>query len=323
VPQKPSVSFVAASRFISTDAGASKPLISLSSLKPNPGSRKLRMRVGRGEGSGKGGSAGRGMRGQLSRSGRFGKYWFEGGQTPVSRRMPKRGFNNVNHRNLVPVTLNRLVTWIKAGRIDPTQPITMKVLRDSGAITKGPFDGVTLVGKGAERLPAELSLPLDIEVSKATPMAKQAITSIGGSVSVKWYNRVTLRAHLKPEKFAILPRSAGTPPPRLRHLYPDQSPQYDDRSVFASGEMAAAKATLAQTIKEVAAEYKKRRAVRRADRQARRWVSPAEKAEQLDRMEAQLLNVAPAPKLSKREQRLAEKQAKKEKAAATVAAAEE
>ena len=118
----------------------------LNSIKDNDGAHKARMRVGRGIGSGKGKQAGRGGKGQTARSGVRIK-GFEGGQMPLHRRLPKRGFNPPNPRDLNEVNLGRVQTAIEAGKLDAGQPITVEALVQAGVCARA-RDGVKLLGKG-------------------------------------------------------------------------------------------------------------------------------------------------------------------------------
>ena len=119
----------------------------LSNLSDNPGAAKRRRRVGRGIGSGTGRTCGRGMKGQKSRSGVRLK-GFEGGQMPLHRRMPKRGFNNIFRKDFVEVGLDRIAQAIEAGKLDAAKPIDAEVLKAAGIIRRIK-DGVRLLG-GAE-----------------------------------------------------------------------------------------------------------------------------------------------------------------------------
>jgi large subunit ribosomal protein L15 len=124
---------------------APKVPITLHSIKDNRGSVSTKKRLGRGRGSGLGKTCGRGHKGQKARSGngkpRLG---FEGGQTPLHKLAPKRGFTNVHQYDLKPIRLNRIQHWINMGRLDPTKPITMKELIDSKCIHRMK-DGVKLL----------------------------------------------------------------------------------------------------------------------------------------------------------------------------------
>ena len=147
----------------------------LNELAPRPGSTKNRMRVGRGPGSGKGKTAGRGVKGQKSRTG-VAINGFEGGQMPLHMRMPKRGFNNPFARDLAEVNLWRLEQAIAAGKLDAGKPVDGQVLVAAG-IVRRLKDGVRLLGKG------ELTSKLDITVHSASASAKAAVEKAGGSVT--------------------------------------------------------------------------------------------------------------------------------------------
>ncbi|CAO3565076.1 unnamed protein product [Mortierella alpina] len=164
-----------------------------------------RLRVGRGQGSGKGHTAARGHKGQKARSGNGGqpKPGFEGGQTRLIDRLPKRGFKNPEHKDFQPLNLDRLQFWIESGRIDATQTITMKHLLDSRCI-HNIEDGVKLLGDGK----ADFKTPINIEVSRASKSAIKAIEACGGKITSVYYNELGLRALTKPEKFEELPRFA-------------------------------------------------------------------------------------------------------------------
>jgi len=203
--------------------------LSLSDLHPLPGSRKKRVRVGRGEGSGVGKHAGRGMKGQKSH-GRMGKLAFEGGQTPLFRRVPKRGFNRststpglgyrVAQSRFSPLNIGRLVSFLEQGRIDPAKPITLKHLYDSNIIGKFRY-GVKLLATGADnlaRLPPDVCKSLHIQVSDASTTAKEAFERVGAQVELVYRTPLTLRAELFPFKFP-LPLKHPVPPPRLWARY--------------------------------------------------------------------------------------------------------
>ena len=147
----------------------------LNELKPREGSTKNRMRVGRGEGSGKGKTGGRGVKGQKSRTG-VSIAGFEGGQMPLHMRMPKRGFNNPNAPKYAEVNLWRLEQAIAAGKLDAKQAIDAKALVASGVVRRE-LDGVRLLGKGA------LTSKIDITVHSASAAAKAAVEKAGGKVT--------------------------------------------------------------------------------------------------------------------------------------------
>ncbi|GLT29192.1 hypothetical protein SLA2020_040730 [Shorea laevis] len=187
-------------------------LLSLNDLRDNV-PRKQKIRKGRGIGSGKGKTAGRGHKGQRARKGvRLG---FEGGQTPMRRRLPKRGFKNPFSLTFQPIGLGKIAKLINAGKIDSHELITMKTLKDVGAIGKQIKDGVRLMGRGAD----QIKWPIHLEVSRVTVRAKEVVEAAGGSVRRVYYNKLGMRALLKPEWFAkkgrLLPRAAR-PPPKLK-----------------------------------------------------------------------------------------------------------
>ena len=148
----------------------------LNQLSDNPAARKDRKRVGRGIGSGTGKTSGRGHKGQKSRSGVSIK-GFEGGQMPLHRRLPKRGFTNIFRKNFVVVNLDRLQAVIDAGKLDPKKPIDLATLQAAGLINN-PRDGVRLLAKG------ELKTKVDITVTGASKAAVVAVEKAGGSLTV-------------------------------------------------------------------------------------------------------------------------------------------
>ncbi|HWF01349.1 MAG TPA: 50S ribosomal protein L15 [Caulobacteraceae bacterium] len=148
----------------------------LNDLAPSPGSTKNRMRVGRGPGSGKGKTAGRGVKGQKARSG-VAIAGFEGGQMPLHMRMPKRGFNSLNRKEFAEVNFWRIEQAIAAGRLDASKPIDAEVLLAAGVIRRV-RDGVKLLGKG------ELTSKLTITVYAASATARAAVEKAGGALTV-------------------------------------------------------------------------------------------------------------------------------------------
>jgi large subunit ribosomal protein L15 len=147
----------------------------LNELSPREGSHKGRMRVGRGPGSGKGKTSGRGVKGQTSRTG-HGMNQFEGGQMPIHMRMPKRGFNNPFAKKLVEVNLWRLAQAIDAGKLDAGQPVDGEALVKAGVIRRV-RDGVRLLGQG------ELKAKLDVRCHSATASARKAVEAAGGKLT--------------------------------------------------------------------------------------------------------------------------------------------
>ena len=149
----------------------------LNELSDNPGARKSRIRVGRGIGSGKGKTSGRGVKGQKSRSGVTGIRQYEGGQMPLYMRLPKRGFTKPNRAKYVEVNVGVLQAAVDAGKLDAGQTINAAALVEAGVIRRA-HDGVRLLGVG------ELKSKLTLEVSHASAGAKAAVEKAGGSVVV-------------------------------------------------------------------------------------------------------------------------------------------
>lgn len=148
----------------------------LNELRDNPGATKNRIRVGRGIGSGKGKTAGRGVKGQKARSGVAIK-GFEGGQMPIHMRLPKRGFNNVLRLNFVHINLDRVQNAIDAGKLDAKGVVDASALIGSGALRRE-RDGVRLLARG------ELKAPVKFKVAGASEAAIKAVEAAGGSVEV-------------------------------------------------------------------------------------------------------------------------------------------
>ena len=148
----------------------------LNELSDNPGATKNRKRVGRGAGSGKGKTAGRGMKGQKSRSGVSIK-GFEGGQMPLYRRLPKRGFTNIFRRHYVELSTGRLQIAIDAEKVDAEKQITGEALVEAGVLRRLK-DGVRLLVKG------ELTTKVNIVVAGATKGALTVVEMAGGKVTV-------------------------------------------------------------------------------------------------------------------------------------------
>ena len=148
----------------------------LNEIADNPGARKARMRVGRGIGSGKGKTAGRGVKGQKARTGVAIK-GFEGGQMPLHRRLPKRGFTNIFRKDYVEVSIAKILEAIEAGRLDPGQTIDAEALKNAGVIRRAKA-GVRILGG------AELTTALTLDVAGASRPAIAAIEQAGGKISV-------------------------------------------------------------------------------------------------------------------------------------------
>ncbi len=148
----------------------------LNELRDNPGATQARKRVGRGIGSGKGKTAGRGHKGQKSRSGVAIK-GFEGGQMPIHMRLPKRGFNNVFAKDYNEVNLGRVQSALDKGSLDAKKPVTVAALLAAGVIRRAK-DGVRLLGKG------EIKAKVAFEVTGASAGAVKAVEKAGGSVTI-------------------------------------------------------------------------------------------------------------------------------------------
>ena len=148
----------------------------LNDIRDNPGARKSRMRVGRGIGSGKGKTAGRGQKGAKARSGVSVK-GFEGGQMPLHMRIPKRGFNNIFAKDYAEVNLGMIQKFIDAGKLDASGVIDHAALQAAG-LARGGKDGVRVLGKG------ELKAKLNLKVAGVSKGAREAIEKAGGSVDV-------------------------------------------------------------------------------------------------------------------------------------------
>ncbi|MBO5997560.1 MAG: 50S ribosomal protein L15 [Alphaproteobacteria bacterium] len=148
----------------------------LNQVRDNEGARKERMRIARGYGSGKGRTAGRGVKGQTSRSG-VAINGFEGGQMPIYRRLPKRGFNNIFRLDYVEVNLSRLQAAIDAGSLDAGKEINAVSLMEAGVVRRAK-DGIRILGKG------ELKSKVTVHVAGISTKAKEAIEKLGGQVII-------------------------------------------------------------------------------------------------------------------------------------------
>ena len=148
----------------------------LNELRDNPGARKGRVRVGRGIGSGLGKTAGRGQKGQKSRSG-VSVWGFEGGQMPLHMRLPKRGFNNVFAKDYAEVNVGAIQKAIDAGKLDAKGTLDHAALKAAG-LARGGKDGVRLLGKG------ELKAKLALKIAGASKGAREAVEKAGGSIEI-------------------------------------------------------------------------------------------------------------------------------------------
>ena len=143
----------------------------LHELSPPNGSRKSRKRLGRGVGSGKGKTAGRGTKGQNSRSGGGVRPGFEGGQMPIHRRLPKRGFTNIFKKKIAVINIHDLSTFESGSVVDEAALVRM-------GLVKGQRDGIKLLGNG------EIKIPLTIKVNGASTGARDKIVAAGGKVEI-------------------------------------------------------------------------------------------------------------------------------------------
>lgn len=143
----------------------------LNELSPAKGSKKSPKRLGRGVGSGKGKTAGRGTKGQNSRSGGGVRPGYEGGQMPIHRRLPKRGFTNIFKKNFVEINLRDLARFESGSTVDENALIRC-------GLVKGRRDGIKLLGQG------EIEHPLSVKVNRISKSARQKIEAAGGNVEV-------------------------------------------------------------------------------------------------------------------------------------------
>ena len=148
----------------------------LNEIRDNAGARKSRMRVGRGIGSGKGKTGGRGQKGQKSREG-VSIAGFEGGQMPLHMRLPKRGFNNIFAKDYAEVNLGAIQKLIDAKKLDTKGVVDHAALKAAG-VARGGKDGVRILAKGA------ITAKINLRVAGASAAAKAAIEKAGGSVDV-------------------------------------------------------------------------------------------------------------------------------------------
>lgn len=202
-------------RTLSSLAEKNQPLgepitfLTLNKLRDNPGAVKKKRRVGRGIGSSKGKTCGRGHKGQKARAGKGVHPTFEGGQTKFYKRLPKIGkMKNAKFRlELIPLNVGKVQDFVTMGRLVPARSDGVITIRDF--VNAGMFpassvkSGVKLLGDGKERLTSQLL----IEVPWASASAIDAIESKGGFVTTVHYNRLAMRALLKPQKFPMKPEA--------------------------------------------------------------------------------------------------------------------
>jgi len=239
---------------------AAEGVLGLNNLRDVPGSRKYQKRKGRGIGSGKGKTAGRGHNGQKSRSGGGPRLGFEGGQTPLRLTLPKRGFTNKNQMRFNILNLSEIQRTFENEKNVAFNSetignvVTMKHLLDAGLLDRRTKFGVKLLagdckldedddeqegeyeeGYAESMKPKKVpfTLKLDIEVSRCSETAKALIEKNGGRVTKVHYNRLGLRALLKPHKFPRgLPKPARTPPRLLKHVDREGTLDVEERKAF-------------------------------------------------------------------------------------------
>lgn len=221
-------------------------LSSLSDLAPAKGATRQQTRVGRGAGSGRGKTAGRGTKGQKARHNVH--PWFEGGQTPITKLFPKVGFTS-KLPEPVGVNLGTIQKLIDEKRLDPSQPITMRELYKSRAFGNDVSGGMKILARGAETL----KQPITLSASKATSYAIEKIESLGGKFTSEYYTDFGMRALTRPEatlkKYARIPLRARPVDRRNIEFYrseerrgylvgapnaPEMKPQYQKKSTQVS-----------------------------------------------------------------------------------------
>jgi large subunit ribosomal protein L15 len=148
----------------------------LHELHDNPGAARKKKRVARGPGSGKGKTAGRGIKGQKARSG-VAIRAYEGGQMPLYRRLPKRGFNKPNRQEFAVVNLGLIQKFVEAGKLDASRTVTEDAIVAAG-VTRRKRDGIRVLAKG------EISVALRLEVTGASKAAVEAVEKAGGSITL-------------------------------------------------------------------------------------------------------------------------------------------
>ncbi len=153
-------------------------MVKLNELRDNPGATKSKKRRGRGPGSGLGKMGGRGIKGQTSRSGVAIK-GFEGGQMPIHRRLPKRGFSSLNRKEYAVINTGMLQAAIDRGALDVSQPVTMESLIATGVVRRPRKHGLRILGKG------ELKSALKITAAGVSAGGKEIVEKAGGSVTIE------------------------------------------------------------------------------------------------------------------------------------------
>ena len=234
-------------------------VLRLNMLQDNPGAVKKKRRVGRGVGSSKGKTCGRGHKGQKARSGGKIHPTFEGGPTKLYKLFPKRGFNNKRHATeMYPLNIGTLQTYIDMGRLDAAKPITMRELQLAGMFKANKIKhGIKLLADGKERL----KQPIEIYVSRASSAAIEAMEDAGGSGSTVHYNRLALRQLLRPEKFVDRPVRQARPPPKWQSYYTSWKKRGYLNPAIQMREWLSGKPELDAKFKEILDKQEKRESV--------------------------------------------------------------
>jgi large subunit ribosomal protein L15 len=226
----------------------------LNELKDQDGATTAKKRLGRGIGSGLGKTSGRGVKGQKARSGVAIK-GFEGGQMPLHRRLPKRGFNNIFARKYNEINLGRIQAAVDAGKLDAKKPVTIEALREAGLIRRAK-DGVRLLGHG------EIKSKLAFEVTGASASAVKAVEAAGGSVTLKTITGRErpagdqVKADRRANKRVVVQAKADAKSGKKPKPKPDQ-PSAADEAKPAEAEAGAAKPKAPKPEKAAEADTKK------------------------------------------------------------------
>lgn len=218
----------------------------LGDLRPAPGATRQQNRVGRGPGSGRGKTAGRGTKGQKARHGVH--PWFEGGQTPITKLFPKVGFKSKIPQPCT-INLGDIQRLIDQNRLDPSKPITMRELYKSKGIRSAVDNGVKILARGSDAL----KQPINLSASKISTLALSKIEELGGKFTAEFYTEFGMRVLTRPEatlkKYARIPLRARPVDRRNIEFYRDPArrgylantpgapkvkPQFQKRTTFVS-----------------------------------------------------------------------------------------